>query len=136
MEKKIIITASILGFLAIILGAFGAHALKKVLQTEQLNSFEIGVRYQMYHALFLLLIANIQILALKEKMIIFYLALVGVIFFFGLHLFVKYKCYNRNKSQIFRTNYTDWRNVLNSFVGISFVRIYSKKRDISTETKI
>lgn len=83
MEKKIIITASILGFLAIILGAFGANALKKVLQTEQLNSFEIGVRYQMYHALFLLLIANIQILALKEKMIIFYLALVGVIFFSG-----------------------------------------------------
>ncbi len=83
MERKIIITASILGLLAIIFGAFGAHALKKVLQTEALNSFEAGVRYQMYHALFLLFVANIQLLTLKEKVILFYLTLAGVILFSG-----------------------------------------------------
>jgi uncharacterized membrane protein YgdD (TMEM256/DUF423 family) len=38
--------------IAIILGAFGAHALKKFLAVEQLATFETGVRYQMYHALF------------------------------------------------------------------------------------
>jgi len=58
MEKKILILGLILGMLSIIFGAFGAHALKKVLSQESLDSFETGVRYQMYHALFLLLIAN------------------------------------------------------------------------------
>lgn len=45
------------GFLAIILGAFGAHALKKKLSSELLQSFEVGVRYQMYHAIVLLVLA-------------------------------------------------------------------------------
>jgi uncharacterized membrane protein YgdD (TMEM256/DUF423 family) len=83
MEKKILLAACILGFLAIIFGAFGAHALKKTLTVEQLNSFETGVKYQMYHALFLLFIGATQIITLKEKTIIFYLTLTGVFFFSG-----------------------------------------------------
>ena len=83
MEKKILILGLILGMLSIIFGAFGAHALKKVLSEESLVSFETGVRYQMYHALFLLLIANTAFLSVKEKSILFYLVLVGVLFFSG-----------------------------------------------------
>ena len=83
MEKKIILTAIFLGLTAIILGAFGAHALKKTLTEAQLQSFEVGVRYQMYHALFLLFIGTTQILTLKEKTIMFYLTLTGVLFFSG-----------------------------------------------------
>ena len=83
MEKKILLAACTLGFLAIIFGAFGAHALKKILTVEQLNSFETGVKYQMYHALFLLFIGATQIITLKEKTIIFYLTLAGVFFFSG-----------------------------------------------------
>ena len=83
MEKKILLAACALGFLAIIFGAFGAHALKKILSIEQLNSFETGVKYQMYHALFLLFIGTTQILTLKEKTIVFYLTLTGVLFFSG-----------------------------------------------------
>jgi uncharacterized membrane protein YgdD (TMEM256/DUF423 family) len=83
MEKKILLAACTLGFLAIIFGAFGAHALKKILTVEQLNSFETGVKYQMYHALFLLFIGATQILTLKEKTIVFYLTLTGVLFFSG-----------------------------------------------------
>jgi uncharacterized membrane protein YgdD (TMEM256/DUF423 family) len=83
MEKKLILTAAIMGVIAIVLGAFGAHALKKVLTDSQLNSFEVGVRYQMYHALFLLLIANLNFLAIKEKTIIMYLVIVGVLLFSG-----------------------------------------------------
>lgn len=41
--------------LSVILGAFGAHALKKILSVERLESFETGVRYQMYAAFFLLI---------------------------------------------------------------------------------
>ncbi len=44
------------GLLAIIFGAFGAHALKKTLTQEQLQSFETGVKYQMYHAILLIVI--------------------------------------------------------------------------------
>lgn len=48
---KILITAAILGLLAIILGAFGAHALQEILTSEQLESFKTGVSYQMTHVL-------------------------------------------------------------------------------------
>jgi uncharacterized membrane protein YgdD (TMEM256/DUF423 family) len=83
MEKKILLAACTLGFLAIIFGAFGAHALKKILSIEELNSFETGVKYQMYHALFLLFIGTTQIITLKEKTIIFYLTVTGILFFSG-----------------------------------------------------
>jgi uncharacterized membrane protein YgdD (TMEM256/DUF423 family) len=83
MEKKILILGLVLGMLSIIFGAFGAHALKKVLSQESLDSFETAVRYQMYHALFLLLIANTAFLSVKEKSILFYLVLFGVLFFSG-----------------------------------------------------
>ncbi len=83
MEKKILLTALIMGIVAIVLGAFGAHGLKKLLPTDQLTTFEVGVRYQMYHALFLLFVVNNSFLILKEKTVVFYLALVGVILFSG-----------------------------------------------------
>jgi uncharacterized membrane protein YgdD (TMEM256/DUF423 family) len=83
MEKKILILGLVFGMLSILFGAFGAHSLKKVLSEEALVSFETGVRYQMYHALFLLLIANTAFLSVKEKSILFYLVLVGVLFFSG-----------------------------------------------------
>lgn len=83
MDKKILLTAAMLGITAIILGAFGAHALKKVLTETQLQSFEIGVRYQMYHAFFLLFIGIFTFLNEKERLIIFWLTLAGVLFFSG-----------------------------------------------------
>ncbi|MFA9188594.1 DUF423 domain-containing protein [Flavobacterium sp. FBOR7N2.3] len=83
MDKKTISTAALLGMIAIILGAFGAHALKKVLSIEQLATFETGVRYQMYHALFLLFIGLIPNLTLKAKNIIYNLVLSGVLLFSG-----------------------------------------------------
>ena len=83
MDKKILVTAVFIGLLAIILGAFGAHALKKTLSVEQLQSFEVGVRYQMYHALFLLFIGTFAFLDEKERMIIFWLTISGVLLFSG-----------------------------------------------------
>ncbi len=81
MEKKIILTALFFGFISIVLGAFGAHALKKVLSPDQLSSFEVGVRYMMYHALFLLFIGTTQWLLPEQKSIIYYLTLFGTLFF-------------------------------------------------------
>lgn len=83
MDRKIITTAAFLGMTAIILGAFGAHALKKVLNLEQLNTFETGVKYQMYHVFFLLFVGLSQSIAESTKKIIFYFIITGVIFFSG-----------------------------------------------------
>ncbi|MDA0177669.1 DUF423 domain-containing protein [Mesoflavibacter profundi] len=83
MNKRILILAAILGLTSVIIGAFGAHGLKQVLNADQLQTFEVGVRYQMYHALFLLFTGLTDKITLKAKSAIFYLILVGVIFFSG-----------------------------------------------------
>lgn len=83
MKKKLLITGSILGLLAVILGAFGAHGLKESLTTEALNSFETGVRYQMYHAFLLLLAGASFKLSEKALKTLFYLVLGGIILFSG-----------------------------------------------------
>lgn len=56
MNQFALIFASIFGATGIILGAFGAHLLKKKLTTDQLQSFETGVKYQIYHAVMLLIL--------------------------------------------------------------------------------
>ena len=83
MNNKIITIAAFFGMTAIILGAFGAHALKKVLTIDQLATFETGVKYQMYHGLFLLFIGLNTQLGDKVKKTIFNLTILGVIFFSG-----------------------------------------------------
>lgn len=83
MERKITSVASLMGMIAIILGAFGAHALKKQLSVEQLTAFETGVKYQMYHALFLLFLGLNSLLDEKAKKMVFQLVIFGVIFFSG-----------------------------------------------------
>jgi uncharacterized membrane protein YgdD (TMEM256/DUF423 family) len=67
---------------SVILGAFGAHALKNVIGETQLVSFETGVRYQMYHALMLLFI-DIAPIPHSWRNAIFYFALSGVLLFSG-----------------------------------------------------
>jgi uncharacterized membrane protein YgdD (TMEM256/DUF423 family) len=49
------IVGAVLGFIAVAAGAFGAHGLKGVLTAERLETFEVAVRYQMVHALAILL---------------------------------------------------------------------------------
>lgn len=83
MDRKIFSTAAFFGMTAIILGAFGAHALKKVLTLDQLATFETGVKYQMYHALFLLFLGLNNHLASKTKKTILILTILGIIFFSG-----------------------------------------------------
>jgi uncharacterized membrane protein YgdD (TMEM256/DUF423 family) len=59
MKNTTLIIGAVYGLLSVVLGAFGAHALKKVISVEKLISFETGVRYQMYAALFLLIVGYI-----------------------------------------------------------------------------
>jgi uncharacterized membrane protein YgdD (TMEM256/DUF423 family) len=57
MFRNFLMLGSLNAFLAVVLGAFGAHVLKARLSTDMLAVFQTGVQYQMYHALGLILIA-------------------------------------------------------------------------------
>jgi len=57
--------------------------LKKVLTADQVNSFETGVRYQMYHAILLLFIGVVPYISSKTQKLLFVLILWGVILFSG-----------------------------------------------------
>jgi len=81
MNKTIFSTGIVFGTLAVILGAFGAHGLEKLVDADAIQSYETGVRYQMCHALFLLILANTNFVGEKKKSIIFYLITLGVILF-------------------------------------------------------
>jgi uncharacterized membrane protein YgdD (TMEM256/DUF423 family) len=81
MNRTIALTGTILLLISIVLGAFGAHALKELVKEEQLISFETGVRYQMIHGLaFLVLGLNARGHSFQLKPI-FRLLLIGVILF-------------------------------------------------------
>jgi len=82
MFKNLIITC-FLGLTAIILGAFGAHALKEILSLEQLNSFETAVRYQMYHVIVLLIVNLFDGFTTKQKNTISILFFIAIILFSG-----------------------------------------------------
>ncbi|QDO93510.1 DUF423 domain-containing protein [Formosa sediminum] len=83
MDKKIVITGGVLGCLSVGIGAFAAHGLKPLLTVESLQTFETGVRYQMYHALFLVFVGSTNMLSKAKKTVVFYLVLLGVILFSG-----------------------------------------------------
>jgi uncharacterized membrane protein YgdD (TMEM256/DUF423 family) len=83
MDKKIIKAAAILGFIAIAFGAFGAHSLKKMVGVLELNTFETGVRYQMYHALFLLFVGTTNLISESAKKVIYLTTLSGTLLFSG-----------------------------------------------------
>ena len=80
-NRKFLVTGAIFGLIAVILGAFAVHGLKETLSEASLNSFETGVRFQMYHA-FLMLILGI-IITEKDNKLLFYLFLLGTILFSG-----------------------------------------------------
>ncbi|NDK18075.1 MAG: DUF423 domain-containing protein, partial [Flavobacteriales bacterium CG_4_9_14_0_2_um_filter_35_242] len=69
--------------LTIMLGAFGAHALKEILSVEALNSFETAVRYQMYHVLLLLLVNLSPLFNSKFKNNFSYLIYAAILCFSG-----------------------------------------------------
>ncbi|MBC6997624.1 DUF423 domain-containing protein [Cytophaga sp. FL35] len=81
MNKTICLSGILFGMLSVVIGAFGAHGLEKVLNAEALQTFETGVKYQMYHALLLILVAVIPKVSAMAKKTIFWLLLIGIIFF-------------------------------------------------------
>lgn len=81
MNKTIFLTGIVFGLLAVILGAFGAHGLEKWVDANAINTFETGVRYQMYHALFLMILGSSKRLPEERKKWIYYFIVLGILLF-------------------------------------------------------
>ena len=86
-EKFINAIASGLLAIAVSLGALGSHFLKSRLTSEALNSFEVGVRYLIYHALAIILINSISSIQSEAKDVFVKLVLAGV-FLFSVSIFL------------------------------------------------
>lgn len=82
MYKPALTSAAIFAALAVVLGAFGAHALKQVLTPEMLQTFETGVKYQFYHS-FALLATGVAFIGFPHKQ----LKLASTFFIIGILLF-------------------------------------------------
>ena len=109
MDRLFFVVGSLFGFFGVILGAFGAHALKGHLGADQLMVFEVGVRYQMYHA-FALLAAAWAYTKWPGKSLIAsgWLFIVGTVLFSG-------SLYALSLSGI------RWLGVITPFGGLAFV---------------
>lgn len=81
MKAITLVFGAVYGMLSVILGAFGAHALKKILSVERLESFETGVRYQMYAAFFLLIVGYILKFDTSSQKWISILMIAGTVLF-------------------------------------------------------
>ena len=80
-DKNIIVTACFLTALTIGFGAFGAHGLEKIVSKQAIQTFETGVRYQMYHALALFVIGLSGFIPKKIKKTVTTLFLLGIFLF-------------------------------------------------------
>jgi len=83
MNKTLLVLTSFLGMLSIVLGAFGAHALKEKLGIDGLKSFETGVKYQMFHVLAIFVVQLLPQINNQDKTWISLIFIFGIIFFSG-----------------------------------------------------
>ena len=83
MNRRIIITASIFGLLAVIGGAFAAHGLKQYLSASQLEIWHTGVQYQFYHVFALLFLSTFARPNNRLTNAAYYLFTFGIICFSG-----------------------------------------------------
>ncbi len=83
MNKKIIITASLFGVLAVITGAFGAHGLKEKLEASQLETWHTAVQYHFYHVFAMLFLSTFARFKNNTIVTSFYFFIFGIIFFSG-----------------------------------------------------
>ena len=83
MNRKIVLTASLILVLSIVLGAFAAHGLKNLISVERLQTFEVGVRYQWYSSLSLLVLGFCEDRIAFSMKWVYRLILTGTLFFSG-----------------------------------------------------
>jgi uncharacterized membrane protein YgdD (TMEM256/DUF423 family) len=83
MKKRIIITAAAFGVLAVIAGAFGAHALQGLLSQKNINVWHTAVQYQFYHVFALLYLSTLTRYRTRFINDCYYMFTFGIVFFCG-----------------------------------------------------
>jgi len=83
MNKQIIVTAAVYGLLAVVTGAFGAHALKSKLDAGQLEVWHTAVQYQFYHVFALLFLSTLNLQNNNLLDWSYYLFTFGIVLFSG-----------------------------------------------------
>lgn len=81
MKELVLIFGGIYGSLAVILGAFGAHALRRSFNDDQLRSYEVGVRYQLFHAILLIISGVVFPFMQSLQVLTAWLLILGVFLF-------------------------------------------------------
>ncbi|MDB5250151.1 MAG: hypothetical protein JWQ40_4545 [Segetibacter sp.] len=115
MHKSFLAIASVFGALAVALGAFGAHALKRMVSDIAINIFETGVRYQFYHV-FAIALIGILYRDFPNKWMLW----AGNCFIIGILLF---------SGSLYVLTYTkaavkpglDWIGIVTPFGGLAFI---------------
>jgi uncharacterized membrane protein YgdD (TMEM256/DUF423 family) len=84
MSKTFLLIAAVLGALSVVLGAFAAHGLKKIVPADSITTFETGVRYQFYHT-FALLAVGLLLEKFQGQSLVWagYFFISGIILFSG-----------------------------------------------------
>jgi uncharacterized membrane protein YgdD (TMEM256/DUF423 family) len=86
MEKQTIFFSGLFIMLSIVFGAFGAHALKDILEPAQLQTFEVGVRYQGFLSMGVLLLAlNMDRFSFEMKKILWAMLIGMILFCFSIY---------------------------------------------------
>ena len=91
IKQKMVFTGSLLMFLAIILGAMASHYLERIISPESILSFEVGVRYMVYHALALLVFSEKEFYLDQSKRIVFRMFTYGTLLFSGSIFLLSFK---------------------------------------------
>ena len=115
MHKRFVVTGAVLGAIAVALGAFGAHGLKKIVPAETVQTFQTGVQYQMYHALALLLTG-----LLYEKCSERFVKIAGILFTIGVILFSG-SLYILTTGKVAETTALDKAGMITPLGGLAFI---------------
>ncbi|HET9745083.1 MAG TPA: DUF423 domain-containing protein [Chitinophagaceae bacterium] len=115
MHKRFVTIGATLGAIAVALGAFGAHGLKKIVDAETVQTFQTGVQYQMYHSLALLLTG-----LLYEKYSQKMTRIAGILFIIGILLFSG-SLYLIAAGRAGGSHSLDKAGIITPFGGVSFI---------------
>lgn len=115
MHRGLLQTAAVLGALSVGLGAFGAHALKRIATDAAVSIYETGVRYQFYHV-FAIALAAILYRDLPNKWLVWSgdLFIAGIVLFSG-SLYLLTYAKTAGKANL------DWIGIITPFGGLAFI---------------
>jgi uncharacterized membrane protein YgdD (TMEM256/DUF423 family) len=114
MNKRIILTASVFGAVAVILGAFGAHGLKDKISVDALSIWSKGVEYQFYHTFALFFLSTFARFRNKLIDLAYFSFTFGIIFFSG-------SLYLLATREITQIGFVEFIGPLTPFGGLLFI---------------